>query len=198
MRELLKLSIVLTIICCCAALSLAYVYNLTKDPIAYQQQLKKTKAINDVFPEYGDVSKFDVSAFTLCVNGNDDSSCRKYYRIKKNDVLLGTAFEIIASGYGGEINIMVGVGIESKVTGIKIIRHSETPGLGANIIKEKFYSQFRGKNINTGWNLKKKGGDIDQVSGATISSAAVMKAVHDGALLYRTHKEEILNADSDV
>jgi Na+-translocating ferredoxin:NAD+ oxidoreductase subunit G len=198
MRELLKLSIVLTIICCCAALSLAYVYNITKAPIAYQQQLKKTKAINDVFPEHGDPSEFDVSAYTFSGYGDDNSFCRKYYRIKKNDVLLGTAFEIIASGYGGDINIMVGVGIESKVTGIKIIRHSETPGLGANIIEEKFYNQFRNKNINTGWNLKKKGGDIDQVSGATISSVAVMNAVYDGALLYCTHKKEILNADSDL
>jgi len=192
MRELLKLSLVLVIICFGAALSLAYVFNLTKEPIAYQQHLKKIRAINAVFPAHADAPGLTMVDIPLC---EKEQQCRQFYLIKNNDQVLGTAFELTAGGYGGTISLMVGVDKQQDITGIKIINHAETPGLGANITKETFYTQFSKKNLaDTTWKLKKNGGDIDQVSGATISSTAVMKAVYDGLVFYRGNKEKILSA----
>ena len=198
MRELCKLAIILTIICCGAALSLAYVYNLTKEPIAYQQSLKKIKAINSVFPGHESSSEPDTVEMTVGKNKKGEDIKRKFYVIKKEESVSGVAFEIAASGYGGNIRIMVGVAQDETITGIKIIGHTETPGLGANITKETFYLQFKGKDLKeTNWDLKKNGGDVDQLSGATISSTAVMKAVHDGLNFFSEHKEEILAGKVD-
>ncbi len=196
MRELCKLAIVLTVICCGAALSLAYVYNLTKEPIAYQQRLKKIKAINSVFPGHESSSEPDTVEMSAGKNKKGEDITRKFYVIKKDETVSGVAFEIAASGYGGNIKIMVGVAKDAIITGIKIIGHTETPGLGANVTKESFYQQFKGKDLNdTNWDLKKNGGDVDQVSGATISSTAVMKAVHDGLNFFSEHKEQILASE---
>jgi len=198
MRELFRLTIVLTIICCGAALSLAYVYNLTKEPIAYQQRLKKIKAINAVFPEYEGAPGLQMVDIPYCKDEEVGDLCRQFYLIKNNDLTLGTAFEVSASGYGGKIDIMIGVVSESTISGIKIINHSETPGLGANITKQDFYKNFTGKNlINTNWSLKKNGGDVDQVSGATISSTTIMDAVHDGLIYFSEHKDKILIGHRD-
>lgn len=198
MRELFRLTIVLTIICCGAALSLAYVYNLTKEPIAYQQRLKKIKAINAVFPEYEDAPGLQMVDIPYCKDDEAGELCRQFYLIKNNDLTLGTAFEVSASGYGGKIDIMIGIVSESTISGIKIINHSETPGLGANITKQDFYKNFTGKNLaTTNWSLKKNNGDVDQVSGATISSTAVMEAVHDGLIFFSEHKDKILTDHLD-
>jgi len=199
MRELLKLSLTLTIICCGAALSLAYVYNLTKEPIAYQQRLKKIRAINAVFPELEDAPGLQMVDFPLCEQNGDEADCRRFYLIKNNGSTLGTAFEVLASGYGGRIAIMVGISRSDVISGIKVIRHSETPGLGANISKQAYSKNFTGKNmINTRWKLKKNGGDIDQISGATISSEAVMKAVHDGLHFFSRNRDNIMKAATDT
>ena len=198
MRELFRLTIVLTIICCGAALSLAYVYNLTKEPIAYQQRLKKIRAINAVFPEYEDAPGLQMVDIPYCKDEEAGELCRQFYLVKNNDLPLGTAFEVSAAGYGGKIDIMIGIVSESTSSGIKIINHSETPGLGANITKQDFYNNFTGKNlINTNWSLKKNDGDVDQVSGATISSTAVMEAVHDGLIFFSEHKDKILTDHLD-
>jgi electron transport complex protein RnfG len=198
MRELFRLTIVLTIICCGAALSLAYVYNLTKEPIAYQQRLKKIRAINAVFPEYEDAPGLQMVDIPYCKDEEAGELCRQFYLVKNNDLPLGTAFEVSASGYGGKIDIMIGIVSESTISGIKIINHSETPGLGANITKQDFYKNFTGKTlINTNWSLKKNDGDVDQVSGATISSTAVMEAVHDGLIFFSEHKDKILTDHLD-
>ncbi len=193
MRELCRLAIVLTIICCGAALSLAYVYNLTKGPIAYQQRLKKIRAVNAVFPQHEGTQGVQMVDSLYCDDESGTASCRQFYFIKQDREVLGTAFEVATSGYGGTIEIMVGVSGEAAISGIKIINHSETPGLGANITKEQFYQQFTVKNLtDTKWDLRKDGGDIDQVSGATISSIAVMQAVHEGLVFFSDHEDGIM------
>ncbi len=199
MRELFKLCIVLTVICCCAALSLAYVYQLTKDPIAYQKRQKKIRAINAVFPRYEDAAGLDIVRVPVCDEKlQTDGACKTFYHIKNNRAVLGIAFEVSrVSGYGGDINLMLGVLPGGEISGIKIIEHHETPGLGAKITNEKFYQQFSGKTLEgTAWKLSKNGGDIDQVSGATISSTAVLTAVREGLKMYSEHKEAIMKGDN--
>ncbi|MCP4716745.1 MAG: FMN-binding protein, partial [Deltaproteobacteria bacterium] len=93
--------------------------------------------------------------------------------------------------------IMAGVDNQLSVTGIKIISHSETPGLGANITSDDFCRQFSGKDLtDSHWKLKQNGGTVDQISGATISTRAVTKAVHTGLTFYAENKEKILKISS--
>jgi len=188
MKELFKLSAVLTIICCCASLAIAYTYSITKEPIAYQHQLEKLRAINWVLPGYGSAGLGRVD-----IPGEKSKEHeRRVYVMTDNTTTVGAALEVTASGYGGPMQIMIGILPDATVSGIDIMQHQETPGLGANITRPEFYRQFAGKTIAaTAWDLKKNKGDFDQVTGATISSKAVMHAVHDSLLFVAEHKDTV-------
>jgi electron transport complex protein RnfG len=86
----------------------------------------------------------------------------------------GEAVKVAPRGYGGPVEMLVGVNKEGKVTGLKILNHRETPGLGANITKPGFLKQFIGKSMKDPIEPKK---DIDAITGATISSRAVCNGV---------------------
>jgi len=196
MRELFKLTIVLTIICSLAATALALVYNITKDPIAYQQRLKKLKAIKAVQPIYDNEPDQDFVDIPPEQNAGGDAGLTRFYITKKGADPTGVVFVVTGVGYGGPIDLMLGLTPEGTITGIQVLKHSETPGLGAKITEEKFLKQFPSKNIqNTKWSLKKSGGDIDQISGATISPTAVVTAIHAGLALFSDRRDEILQTN---
>jgi electron transport complex protein RnfG len=193
MRELFKLTIVLTIICSLAATALALVYNITKDPIAYQQRLKKLKAIKAVQPNYDNEPDQDFVDLTTDKGADGNGNFTRFYITKKGGTPTGVVFMVSAVGYGGTIDLMVGLSPEGTITGVQVLKHTETPGLGAKITEEKFLQQFTAKNVqNTNWSLKKEGGDIDQISGATISPQAVVKALNRGLIFFSDHTEDIL------
>ena len=80
----------------------------------------------------------------------------------------------------------------NTITGVQILNHTETPGLGAKITEEKFIHQFNSKNLsNTNWALKKDGGELDQITGATISPRAVVRAICLGLESFRDYRDEI-------
>ena len=83
---------------------------------------------------------------------------------------------VTPSGFGGEISMAVGVDKSGAVTGVSIIQMSETSGLGANAQRESFRSQYVGKSGSVA--LKKQGGEIDALTGATVTSTAVTKGVN--------------------
>lgn len=88
----------------------------------------------------------------------------------------GYVIEVTPSGFGGTIDMVVGVGTDGTVTGVSIIRMSETSGLGANARKESFRSQYVGKSGELA--VSKDGGEIDALTGATITSRAVTSGVN--------------------
>lgn len=193
MRELLKLTIVLTIICSVAATALALAYNLTKEPIAHQKRLKKLNAIKAVQPDYDNEPDRDFVDLPLAKNKKGKDELTRFYLTKKGGGFTGAVFIVSAPGYGGAIDIMLGVTPHGNITGVQILNHSETPGLGAKITEDAFCRQFKCKNLNNmNWALKKDGGEIDQITGATISPRATVKAIHQGLLFFADHRDEIL------
>lgn len=193
MREIFKLTVVLAIICSAAATALALVYNLTKDPIAYQQRLKRLAAIRAVQPDYDNEPDKDFVDLKTNRGAEDNEGLTRFYITKKGFANTGVVFSVSAAGYGGPIELMLGINPEGTITGIQILKHSETPGLGAKINEENFLKQFASKNTrNINWALKKDGGEIDQISGATVSPRAVVGAIHQGLLFFSEHKDEIL------
>ena len=88
----------------------------------------------------------------------------------------GRAIPVSARGYSGSINMMVGVDKSGKIIGVKVLKQTETPGLGANVSNPGFLNQFIGKTAKDQIEPKK---DIDAITGATISSRAVCKGVKD-------------------
>ena len=169
MNKILKLTLVLFLVCAIAAGALGVVNELTKDRIAAQQMAKTAEAFSAIMKSDGyEEVAFDAAAFPTVDSVHRATNGAGY--------VVTSTF----SGAQGNITLAVGVDNDLKCTGISVIEHSETSGLGANAastgeVGVKFRAQFVGADENIA--LAKSGGTIDALTGATITSRAITGAV---------------------
>ncbi|MEN8154051.1 MAG: RnfABCDGE type electron transport complex subunit G [Acidobacteriota bacterium] len=113
---------------------------------------------------------------------------------KKENKLWAVAFESKGTGFGGSIGVMIGIDVaKSTLSGIGILTHQETPGLGSRISETGFTDKFKGRTISDIFRVKKDNGIIDAISGATNSSRGVCSAVEKGVALFPKIKLTVLN-----
>jgi electron transport complex protein RnfG len=190
MKDLFRLILVLTLICAVSAGLLALIENLTSDARAKAKREEMLRAIRSVMPE-GYSNEPDQSVVTVTdAAGNPH---KVFVGLDADGHITGYAFTSSdPKGYGGEIQIMVGVTTDGIVTGIEILQHKETPGLGTKIQNPEFRASFHGKNLdNATWKVQKDGGSFPQFAGATISPRAVVNAVQSGLEFYRSARDQI-------
>jgi H+/Na+-translocating ferredoxin:NAD+ oxidoreductase subunit G len=119
------------------------------------------------------------------------------YRGIKDGQVTALAFRITGQGYSGEIDLILGLDSDGRILGVRVLSHSETPGLGDRIEERKtsWILGFNGLSLeNTPadqWRVKKDGGRFDQFSGATITPRAVVKAIHEGLAFFQRHRGEL-------
>jgi electron transport complex protein RnfG len=112
---------------------------------------------------------------------------------KKDDKPWAIAFENKGAGYGGDIGVMVGLDLaKDRLTGIGILTHQETPGLGARVTEPFFTDHFKDRPVTAVFKVKKDSGEIDALSGATNSSRGVCAAVEKAIKLYPALKQKVL------
>ena len=105
-------------------------------------------------------------------------------------------------GYEGKIELMIAIDANGKLLGVKALKQSETPGLGGKIADwpNAWLQAFTGKSRNdpgdTGWALKKDQGQFDQVAGATITSRAVISAIHDALRYFDEHRQPLIGSNA--
>lgn len=157
-----------------ASTALAYVYELTKEPIAMAALAKKLAAIDAVVPEYDNQPVDDM--YKVPVGEGEDSL--EFYPAKKGEELMGTAVRTFTNtGYNGLVVLMVGILPDGTIKEIEVVDHKETPGLGTKMTDPKFKDQFRDMDPSlVDIRVKKDGGDIDAITAATISSRAFSAA----------------------
>ncbi len=193
MKEIFRLCLVLTVLCAVSAGVLAFVSGKTAEPIAKALLQEKLEALRTVLPP------FDNDPFNDMVRvGAGGADSVEVYRAKMEGKIVGAAFEVVApDGYAGDINFMVGVNVDGVIQGIKILKYSETPGLGSKIAGEDFTKQYLGRSLAdpANWAVTKDGGTFVPITGATISSRAVTKAAARGLGIYAAGRERITGAD---
>jgi len=196
MNGILRLVLVLTLITTGAGLILSMVETVTREPIAEQRRLETLRALQSVLPPADNSPDEDTVRLLTGQDKRGRDVLRTFYRGRQVGELSGVAFQVVApDGYSGDITVMVGIDPEGTVSGIEILNHRETPGLGDKIALPVFKDIFDGKNLeNADWRVKKDGGEFDQITGATISPRAVVGAVRKGLEFFRDHHVEILAA----
>ena len=109
------------------------------------------------------------------------------------------AFETSGKGFGGDIGLMIGVDTTTdKLIGISVTTHSETPGVGSKAKDDPgFSAQFKNLPIQETFQVKTDGGQIDAVSGATITSRGVCTAVTDAGKIYQELKPKLVERLKD-
>lgn len=181
-----------------AGLALGVVQDITADPIAKQEAMAKEKAYKAVFA--------DADSFEAIVSGEDEAleaylDENGYPAQDIEEVMLakdasgseiGYAFTVVtAEGYGGDIKFAMGVKEDGTLNGISILSIGETAGLGMKATTEEFQSQFRDKNVEKFEYTKtgaKSDGQIDALSGATVTTNAMTNGVNAGLCAFRYEK----------
>lgn len=155
----------LLLICAAVAGIISFVHAVTKPKAEANLREEKRKAIINIFAT--DTLTYEQDA--------DDTAFYRVFDAEKSPI--GYCVESTAGGFGGDLTLMVGFDAAGTIKGVSIISHSETPGLGARVNDVNYLSQYGGKSGSL--TLVKDGGtDVDAISGATISSRAVLSAVN--------------------
>ena len=166
-KDLIKYGGLLMGICAISGFLLSGVYQLTQKRIEKQNILEEKLASQEVLPKATSFKKGTRNGEIIEIGLKDGEK-------------IGEVYSIITRGYSGEIKLKVGVDLQGKITGVKILESNETPGLGAKIKGKKFLEQFKGKRKGEIYLKKKKPlGEIDSITGATISSSAVVDAIRE-------------------
>lgn len=188
MNEMVKMVVVLTVLASVAGGVLAAVNQGTASQIEAQQlQFVKGPAINQLLEG---ASNNPIDDRFKMTDGDEE---RSIFVGKFDGQPNKIAFEEFGKGYGGDLGVMVAFDIESdKLAGAAVTVHSETPGLGANA-KEKpdLVSQFKGLPVTDSVKVTKDGGQINAISGATITSRAVTQAVTRAMNAYQEMKPQL-------
>ncbi|MDR1866747.1 MAG: FMN-binding protein [Treponema sp.] len=179
MKDMFKLGSVLALYATVACVGLAWVYVLTTPIIAQRQQTDLENSLKELFPEADSFNSEE-----LIVMPNPQVSLRSMYSATKNGTVIGLALRASGSSYGGPIVVLVGISTQATVSRVKILEHSDTPGLGANAASSKYYidkptkttfsGQFSGKSVQDPFTVHE---DIVAITASTITSRAVTSIV---------------------
>lgn len=155
-----KLVIVLTVICVLVASLLGVVNYVTRDKIASNTEKSKEISILAIFKGGTSTEKLKT-----------DDDGREVYLVYKNKDIMGYAVFVSSSGFGGNIDMIVGMDSEQNTVGVQIVTMSETPGVGTKVKTPEFLNRFKGKTHDAPTD------GVDAISGATVSSKAVIEGV---------------------
>ncbi len=186
MREILKMIVVLSAICGLSGFCLSYLKQMTAPAIENQVlTYVQGPAIKQVLTDTDNDPIADRKKFTNPITGKQIN----VFPALKGGKLVAIALEEFGGGFGGDIGVIVGFNVDSDtLTGIGVTTMKETPGLGTRTAEPSFTKQF--KKLPMHVDLKSRGGQIDAISGATISSNGVVIAVQNAAKVYEAIKSE--------
>jgi len=132
----------------------------------------------------------------------ENSTLLTGYRASKSGQTVAVLLRTQALGYAGTLELLIAIDASGRLIGVKTLKQSETPGLGAriadwpNIWLQVFSGKSRTDPADAGWALKKDQGQFDQIAGATITSRAVINATHDALRYFDEHRQALLGSPS--
>ena len=189
MREMISMVVVLAALTAISGGLLASIKNGTETRIANQIfTYQLAPAMGEIFTDVkNDPAK---EQFPLEFHG----ASFNFYPAKLESGTTAVAFETHGTGFGGPVGMMIGINLATdEIVGVRVTTHSETPGLGSRAKDDpSFVSQFAGLNMDKKFSVKGDGGEIDAMSGATVTSKGVCLAAQEAQALYKELKPEIL------
>ena len=188
MREIIKMIVVLTVLSAFSGGLLAAIRGGTMEKIEYQQLVfVKGPAIRTILD--GCSNDPIVDRFKIKDGDIERSFFVGVFDGKANTV----AFEGVGKGFGGDMGLMVGVNIDNdKIVNMGVTTHSETPGIGSKAKTDPTLSnQFKGLDLVKSFKVKPDGGEIDAMSGATVTSRGVCVGVTNAGNIYKRLKPQI-------
>lgn len=198
-RQIVITTIVLLLFAVMGTAMVAYTYDNTRDQIAANERATLLRKLHRLIsPEQHDnvLLEDTVSVRDETLLGSDEPVM--VYRARKNGEPVALVIAAIApDGYSGSIKLLVGINVDGSLSGVRVVAHRETPGLGDAIDEARtdWIRIFDGKSLQapdvSRWAVRKDGGEFDQLTGATITPRAVVKAVRNALLYYQDNQEAL-------
>ncbi len=185
MKELIKNTALLTITCLMASGLLAAVYGVTKPQIEINKVRKEIDTLRQMVTEpqvWIGMSKDGIEILRATdgvTDGLTVDGVAVWIGQASDGKEICRVLKASARGYSSTIKMLVAISANGRCRSVSVLEQNETPGLGTNVLNEKFQTQFKGKTLEE-MKLVKDGGKLDAITGATISSKAVIKAVRQG------------------
>lgn len=180
-------------------------FETTKEQIAANEREYLLRSLNQLVPE--DSHDNDIYADHIQVDNREWLGAKKpvaIYRARLGETPVAAIIAAQApDGYSGTIKLLVAIKENGELAGVRVVGHKETPGLGdgIEISRSDWILQFDGKSLTNpsrkGWAVVKDGGEFDQLTGATITPRAIVKAVHKALTYFANHKQQLFSQASD-
>jgi Na+-translocating ferredoxin:NAD+ oxidoreductase subunit G len=175
---------------------LAYVFQVTKVPIEKSEAVARLALFRQIVPENmhdNDILKDKLTIAPNDLLGNKQATIANQARIDNKPAAI--ILEAIAhDGYSGDIKLLIAIKYDGSISGVRVLTHKETPGLGdyIDIAKDDWIKLFDDESLtktsDKNWNVKKDNGQFDYMAGATITPRAVVKAVHKALQYFEANK----------
>ena len=177
---------------------------MTEERIEQQQAQARYAALRKVVPKDSYTNTLGTDTIALPENKElETEDGDKAFLARKENRITGVILPVTApDGYSGDIDLIMGIDREGRLTGVRVTQHAETPGLGDAIetSKSDWILDFRGHSLDNpppeGWHVAPDGGQFDALSGATITSRAVVRAVYRGLVFFDKNRDKLLDEDT--
>ncbi len=205
-ENMLRAAILLSLFAFIGTTVLSFTYEATKDRIVQNERDALLRSLHNIIKP--DMHDNDIYNDIIQVSDPEllgtEAPVDVYIARKDGKVVAAVFASIAPNGYNGNIKLLVGVDVDQNLTGVRVIGHIETPGLGDAIEEQRsdWILGFSGKSLQnppqSQWKVKKDGGYFDQFTGATITPRAVVKAVSNTLLYFKAHRQTILATSENV
>lgn len=198
-KHAVKTAMILIAFALVGTMMLAYVYDITKTPIAESEAKARMALFRQIVPD--DMHDNPLLEDMIEIPPDEllgNRTVSHVYRARLAGEPMAVILEAIApDGYSGDIKLLVAIRVDGTISGVRVLAHKETPGLGdyIDITHSPWIKQFDGHSLNSRavelWKVKKDGGQFDYIAGATITPRAVVKAVHKVLEYFEIHRESL-------
>lgn len=180
MREPLKLGAVLLIITTICGGLLGFINAKTSPIIAQGKEKSQQEAVQQLLPSAKEMEEVIVT---------DTPSLETVFVTYDNGTYTGAVAKVYPDGFGGSIELLVGMQADGNLAGIQVLSHAETPGLGANMTLDSFKEQFPGQVTPLEVSKTSSGqGEVMAITGATITTRAVVDGVNVATEYMKAHQ----------
>ncbi len=201
-QPVIKTGITLALIAAVCTALVAGTYQLTVDRIVANKKALLEQSLQPALAGLSYDSGVSESRLVLQppheLPGNDAAVI---YRVFAEEKPVAALFAVTArDGFSGPIRVLLGIEFDGTVTGVRILQHRETPGLGDKIESARsdwvfqFDRRALGDPVTTGWAIKRDGGEFDQLTGASVTPRAVIKVIRDTLIYFDAHRDEIFSS----
>lgn len=195
----LRVGLLLAIFAITATVLVALTETQTRERIVENQRQATLRAIAAVVPEQSFDNDILTDTLTLPATAAlGTTEATTVYRARLDETPVAAVLNVVApNGYSGSIHMLVGIYYDGTVSGVRVIAHKETPGLGDKIDERRddWILQFSGLSLENPpavrWKVKRDGGSFDQFTGATITPRAVVGAVQQALIYFEEHRDRL-------